>query len=373
VADVRIDLAAREGSARRRAIRLSAWWLGPSNLLERFRDSARGSHACDWYRVLDAFLGVESEDSPIRMRFQALYSEFRSRPPAPSATRRTLHCRVQVRNDLPAHLVTFTSEEEIRTVDFILDLFRDRGYVEMQPATDWRSVGLAGKAHPMLSAKGAQVLVDAREAWQPLIASFAVNWVMRIQPEVLFFHASAVGIDDAGILIAGGKGAGKSTLSMALGAQGHDFLGDEIAAVRKRTLELEPFRRAVSIRPGPQAPQVEQLLKGAPTSTECFPDGTTRTRVEAGKLFPKPVARPRRLQWVFFLRGFADTPRAEPFLPSTADLHLLTPLPGTRWGKSPAAPTFEIAKLLSSTNCYRLHPGLPEETARLVESIVRTR
>ena len=370
MADVLIDVPAGGGSAQ--FIRPAAWRLRPSNLLERFRDSARDVNPCHWYRLVDAFLGVESEDSPLRLRFQELYGEFGADTPAPSETRRGLHCRVQVRSDLPTHLITFTSEEEIRIVDFILDMFHDRGYVEMPGAYDWRCVGLDGKAHPTLSARGAQVLVDAREPWQPLIASFAVNWVMRMQPELLFFHASAVGIDDAGVLITGGKGAGKSTMSMALGAQGHDFLGDEIAAVRKRTYELEPFRRAVSIRPGPQAPQVKRLLEGAPTSTERFPDGSTRTRVEAGKLFPQAGARPRRLRWVFFLSGFADTPRAEAFLPSTADLQQLVPLPGTLGGKSRATRIFEIAKLLSNTNCYRLHPGLPEETARLVERIVRT-
>jgi hypothetical protein len=157
-----------------------------------------------------------------------------------------------------------------------------------------------------------------------------------------------------------------------LAAQGHQFLGDEITAVRPRTLELCPFRRAVSIRPGPQAPQVEKILNDAGYSTERFPDGTTRRRAEPSKLFPQPQTRSLPLRWAFFLRGFEDFPRAKAFLPRTADLRLLSPLPCTFWETSPARPLMEVAKLLSSVKCYLLHPGSPEETARLVEGIVRT-
>jgi hypothetical protein len=142
--------------------------------------------------------------------------------------------------------------------------------------------------------------------------------------------------------------------------------------VRSGTLELCPFRRAVSIRPGPQARQVEQILSNTGYSTERFPDGTTRKRAEASSLFPQAERPSLPLRWVFFLRGFEDLPRAEAFVPRAADLRLLAPLPCTLWGASAARLMMKVAKLLSSVKCYFLHPGLPEETARLVEGIVRT-
>lgn len=358
----------------KRAAEQSAWWQHPSTLVERFRGFDGEAGSCDWYRIVDAFLGIESEDFRLRNRFKELYGEFLRDRPQASERVRSLHCRVQVRDDAPAHLVTFTAPEEVRIVDFILDLYHDRGYVEMHEAnSDWRSLGVAGTARPLLTAKGAHVFVDASQTWQPLVATCAMNWVMRMQRDLLFFHAAAVGIDGAGVLITGGKGAGKSTLSMALAVEGHDFLGDEIAAVRSRTLELSPFRRAVSIRPGPQARRVEQSLRNGSHSTEQFPDGTTRTRAEAGKLFPRPVADSLPLRCVFFLRDFEKNPRAEAFLPRAQDLSLLAPLPCTFWSVSPSRPMMAIAKLLSSVNCYYLHPGSPEATARLVEEIVRTR
>jgi hypothetical protein len=348
------------------------WWENPSALLWHFSDSDR-AQSCDWYRIVDAFVGLDSEDLPLRLRFKQVYGDcVSSSPPGPTSPK-WLHCRVRVSHSAPAQVVTFTSPQQVDIVAFILALFRDRGYVEIQrDHDDWRSLGLAGTDQPLLTAKGGRVLVDALGPWQPLIANCAINWAMWMQREVLFFHAAAVGINGAGVLITGDKGTGKSTLSTALAAKGHAFLGDEIAAVRSRTLTLEPFLRAVSIRPGPRTAQVEQLLDGKSYPTEQFPDGTTRTRARVAELFSESGVLSLPLRKIFFLSGFEDLPRVEAFVPRAADLRLLTPLPCTFWDGSPAPPMMQVAKLLSSASCYRLHPGSPEETARLVERIVRT-
>jgi hypothetical protein len=355
--------------------RFQAWsgWKNPEALLDRFSASEKTRSLCDWYHFVDVLLGIESQDLRFRSRFRQLYGEFLSGPRPVPERFHDLHCRVQVRDGVPANLVTFTAPEQVGVVDFILDLYGDRGYVEMPDNPEgWRSLGLAGAGQPLLTAKGAHVLVDAPQPWQPLIATCAVNWVMRMQPDLLFFHSAAVGIGGTGVLIAGDKGAGKSTLSMALAAQGHKFLGDEIAAVRWQTLEIVPFRRAVSVRPGPQSRRVEKILRHNATFTEQFPDGTTRRRAEARDLFPGVVERSLPLRWVFFLRSFENSPRAEAFAPRTSDLRLLAPMLGTFWKTSPVQPMMQVAKLLSSVRCYFLHPGLPEETASLVEGIVRT-
>jgi hypothetical protein len=348
------------------------WWENPSGLLGQFSPTGCESRSYDWYRIVDTFLGIDSDDPALRKRFLQLYGECLWSPPPETKNTHWLRCRVQVNHGAPADVVTFTASEEVDIVDFILSLFGDRGYVEMhQGLADWRSLGLAGKDQPLLAVKGNQVLVDARESWQPLIASCAINWAMRMQPEMLFFHAAAVGIDGAGVLITGDKGAGKSTLSMALAASGHSFFGDEIAAVRSRTMALESFRRAVSVRPGPRSHQVEKLLQLKSYPTERFPDGTIRTRAQASELFPDAGAISLPLRSIFFLSGFEDKPRTQAFVPRVADLRLLTPLPCAFWGASPASPMMQVAKLLSRVNCYHLHPGQPEDTARLVERIVR--
>lgn len=347
------------------------WWRDPAALLGYFPRADGGSETCDWYRILDGFLGIESQDARFRARFRALYSAFLSSPPDGAENDPWLRCRVQVANGLSANLVTFSASDDFRIVEFIRDAYRERGYVEMQPNANWRSIGVRGSETPLLTSDGVQVLVDACHSWQPLIASCVMNWVMWMQGDFLFLHAAAVGIDGSAILISGEKGTGKSTLSMALAATGHQFFGDEIAVVKPRTMEVFPFRRAVSIRPGPQSRQVESLLANMPYSIERFPDGTTRRRADSYTLFPKPTEKSLPLRTVFFLRAVEETPKAEGFVPRCTDLKLLAPLPGTFWGASPAVPVMELARLLARVKCYFLYPGLPEDTASLIETIVR--
>jgi hypothetical protein len=348
------------------------WWRDPASLFGQFPRVDGGSETCDWYRIVDGFLGIESDDVRFRARFRELYSAFRSSPPNATAPAGWLQCRVQVASGLSANLVTFTASEEFGIVDFIAGVYRERGYVEMHPTANWRSIGVSGSPTPLLTAQGAHVLVDACHPWQPLIAACAMNWVMGMQRDLLFLHAAAVGIDGSGVLISGEKGSGKSTSSMALAATGHSFFGDEIVAVKPRAMEVFPFRRAVSIRPGPQSAQVERLLSTAACSTESFPDGTTRRRGDPNVLFPKSSERSLPLRFAFFLRGFEERPRAEEFVPRSGDLKLLAPMPGAFWGVSPAGPVMQLAQLLANVKCYLLNPGLPDETASLIETIVRT-
>ena len=357
-----------------RPLRSSSWWLEPSKLLTRFSNVGETSRACDWYRIVDGFLGVDSEDLRLRQRFRTLYAELLSGPPSRLEATPWLRCHIQVQDGLPAHRVTFTAPSEVAIIDFLLALFSGRGYVEVDcAAPGWRSLGFRDRTSPLLTARGPRVLVDARETWQPLIGNCAVNWVMHMQPELLFLHAAAVAIGREGVLIAGEKAAGKSTLSMALAARGHDFFGDEIAAVRTETFQLAPFRRAVSVREGPQAPPVKERLTEKCCFTETFPDGTVRSRARASELFPASAARPQPLRWVFFLRGFEQRPRAEAFHPRSQDLRLLMPLACTFWGRSFGARIAQVARLLCNVNCYFLYPGLPEDTAELLERIVRSK
>lgn len=372
VSGVRCGPAADSRWADPPAVCSSSWWQNPSDLLAQLSEADGKLRPRDWYHIVDGFLAVDSEDLKFRQRFRSLYAELLCGPPSPREATQGLRCHIQVRDGLPAHLVTFTAPSEVAIIDFILALFPGRGYVEMdRAAPGWRSIGCAESTSPLLTVRGTQALVDAREVWQPLIANCAVNWVMHMQPEVLFFHAATVAIGGEGVLIAGEKGAGKSTLSMALAAHGHDFLGDEIAAVRTGTFELAPFRRSLSARKGPQAPRVEEKLRNK-CFTETFPDGTVRLQATAGELFPAAGARPGPLRWVFFLRGFEQRPRAEPFHPRSQDLHLLVPLACTFWGTSSLARMTQVAQLLSTVNCYVLSLGPPEDTAKLLERIVRS-
>ena len=79
-------------------------------------------------------------------------------------------------------------------------------------------------------------------------------------------------------MLVGPKGAGKSTLALALAARGHALLGDEHACYLPATGELLPFRRPVGIKPGPRSSAVEGALARRGRSPER--DGMMRLPLE---------------------------------------------------------------------------------------------
>jgi hypothetical protein len=152
VRGVRFDLDADPPLAYPQSLSPSLWWQEPCDLVARFWSADGEFRPCDWYRIVDRFLGVDSEDLTLRQRFRTLYAEFLSPAPSPSEATQGLQCRIQVRDGLPVHLVTFTALSEIAIIDFILALFPGRGYAEMdRAAAGRRSIGFAEKAPPLLT------------------------------------------------------------------------------------------------------------------------------------------------------------------------------------------------------------------------------
>jgi energy-coupling factor transporter ATP-binding protein EcfA2 len=194
---------------------------------------------------------------------------------------------------------------------------------------------------------------------------------MMIQRDVLFFHAASLAIGGKGVLIFGPKGAGKTTISLALAGRDHSFLGDEYAAVSASDFELLPFRRTASIREGPRTEQVDEYLAAHDCQVENNLDGTTRRRACVGEIFPGATPRSAFLTHAFFLSGFASRPGLRRFQPGIESLHLLAPLLCTVWGVPASVRALSFLRLLSRARCYQLEAGgHPDETAALVEQTV---
>jgi len=159
-------------------------------------------------------------------------------------------------------------------------------------------------------------------------------------------------------------------LSLALAARGHGFLGDEIAGIRRDGGDVAPFRRAASIRRGPQAASVTEYLERAQPGRVVTSDGTDRVRLPVSRIFPGARPRPVRLTHAFFLESAAQRPRAERFDFAMRDVARLSPMHGTLRGESGG----EILAFLNSFRpvlCYSLaRGGTPDETAELIEQIV---
>ena len=237
---------------------------------------------------------------------------------------------------------------------------------------NWRCFAQASRvSFPVVSVCGTTMLVDRSLPWQWLVAHCFLDHVMRIQRDYCFFHAATVAVGKKGVFIGGAKGAGKSTLSLALAARGHGFLGDEVAQLHGTTGTMLPFRRAVSIRTGPQASAVREFISRNQFDSETLPDGTQRLRLPVSWIFPESGSYPAQLTHAFFLSEKEPQCRASQFDFSLRDLKLIEPLRATIAGSTGPQLMLRFLGLFGGASCFRLAPGgSPDETAQTIETLV---
>jgi hypothetical protein len=177
-------------------------------------------------------------------------------------------------------------------------------------------------------------------------------------------------IRGAGALLFGDKCAGKTTTALFLAARGHGLLSDEVGAVHSGDNALAPFRRALSIRPGPIPDIVRGRLQSGDFSREILADGTSRIRARIGSLFHLNSAAATPLKCMFFLSGFAAMPRVRRITPGTEHLAHLQPFGSSMYGVSKRDAVFQLANMLARTQVYALTLGPPDATAALIEGIM---
>lgn len=355
-------LAAGEGTGDGGA---SRWWLDAPVVAS---DPGTGAAwaATEWYRLGDGWLAVRSEDDAFRSRVAELYRDCAVEAPAAGAAP-VVQCDVRCAGSL-AH-VTLRDGAALDQATFALDLFAERGFREVPGAPDgWRAVQLGpGPEAGTVLVDGDLVVALLAGAWRSFVGSLAVSRLFARQAGVVFLHAASVSVRGQGMLLIGPKGAGKTTLALALGARGHACLGDEIAAVRLATHELVPVRRSLAVRDGPRAAAVASALGGAPR--ERFPDGSHRTRSHASTLFPGAAPTPAPLRHIVFLRGLADAPALTARGATRADLGALSPLGATLWGRPPFQRARDLLGLLARASCHDLTLGDPDATAARLDQL----
>lgn len=239
-------------------------------------------------------------------------------------------------------------------------------------AGNWELFGHGSNGRALVAIRGNRIVLDRSLPWQMLIAHYFLNHLMRLQPKLLFCHGATIGIERHGVVLIGAKGAGKSTLSLALAARGHRFLGDEVVTIDSESGAVLPFPRAVSIRPGPQSAFVSRYVDENPVDWEMLADGTRRARVSASRLFPSASEQAIPLTHAFFLEGtIARVPEATAIKFSFQHLPLVSPLHATLASGSAAQRSVEFLRLLNRVACYRLTPGgTPDHTAEFIERMV---
>ena len=231
----------------------------------------------------------------------------------------------------------------------------------------WTEVSMPGE--PVLFAYRDDVCLfrKSHPEWRPKLLTVLYRGALRLRDDVIFFHASALSVAGRGVLIIGRKMSGKSTTSLALAARGHAILADSCACYAPATGQLIPFRRPVGIREGPRSRAVDEALARMDVR------GVQRDssyRVDLTTLLPAKESGPVPADVIFFLRGFAPTPRIERLKNDGAELPNLRPIYSSFANAPHTQRVFELIRLLSRARLYGLWPGDPDETAQSMEEIL---
>lgn len=227
-------------------------------------------------------------------------------------------------------------------------------------------LAVRGEREPALEADRTGCRIALREGWRKAVALLLLQRLMRSREDAIFFHAASVSLRGAGVMLVGPKGAGKSTLALALAARGHALLGDENACYLPATRSLVPFRRPVGVKPGPRSRAVDAALRARGLSPER--DGMMRVPVR--DLFPGGEPAPVPLRALVFLDGFADDPALRRLQPGRAELARLQPVGSSMLNASHSRRVFEMAGLLAHCAVWALTAGAPDATAEAVEETV---
>ena len=315
------------------------------------------------FALADVSLDVAGDDAALFDELAVVLG-----PPRPANTPRA-RLRAEVRAVDPpesfGHLrLDAGTEDQLAPSDFLLGLLSPEfPFHLVAPHSSWTQLAFRGQERPAFALRGRDCLFGTDARWRTAVSLFLFQRLMRLRADAVFFHASTVAIGGRGVMIVGAKGAGKSTLALALAARGVPLLGDENACYVPARHELVPFLRPLGVKPGPRAAGVSEALARLGRD----PDREGPARIPADALFPANAPVPVPLRAVVFLEPFGPEPRLARVEPGRVELAALQPV-GSSLVNAPAAQrVFEMARLLASAEVFRLWPGDPDATAVFVQ------
>lgn len=347
---------------------------------QRAQKASTSNRTGPWFRLGDAFLRVDADGCGFLDEFETRYRDCVVAQPSPgppglrcSAARlpgSSLLCMSFDGPDMPDPLcATGTPFRMLRHL---------ASYAETPgPHAGWRMwVHRDDPRRFLLAGDQRRLVVDLDLAPPEFAIDCLVAVVQSLQPDVLFLHGASFGIAGAGALLLGCGKAGKSTTALALLARGHAVLGDDVAAIRMRSREVLPFRKTMSIRPGPPMQFLDARLRAVRHTVVGGDQGALRTLVSIGDLFPASTGSALPLRFAFVLDGFAESTALTQFEPSISDTRSLKAVVSESipsWGLSAGRDLMRfltVVNLLSDINCYRIKLGSPEASAAAIQDLM---
>jgi hypothetical protein len=316
------------------------------------------------FHMLEVELRIEGEDDGLGDEFASVFDA----PPVPGVDPRATLTVTVVPSASPGWAELRAGGDDLPDpAAFLLGFASPTVPLQVLSSSEGRTlIGLGDDPEPAFEFQGARCAFRRVPRWRRIIANFLYLRLLRLRPDLIFFHAASVGIGGAGLLLVGPKGSGKSTLSASLAVRGHAFLGDETAAYQPQTGLLLPFRRPIGIKAGPRAAAIARALEAAGYAGD--EDGLTRVPIE--RLLSVPPATPLPLRAVLFLQGFGPQPAVTRTEAGREELSQMQPLANSL-AAGATLRIFEMIRLLGATPCYRVVAGDPDETAVLVEEALK--
>ena len=311
-------------------------------------------------------MSLATDDESFAGRFHDIYAECAvPRPERPDGPQ--LRCVVRLDAATPSVVVDVAPIGD--DASLVARLLHDQGYRAVPSlGVGWRRFA-PPPGWPAAAYSDGCLVLHRDTPWQWLVGHLVVSRLLALQSDLLCFHAAAVVIGGRGALLTGGRGSGKTSVSLALAAHGHGFLSDEVGALRITTGQLVSVRRAALVRPGPGAAVLGGAILGV-GPVDLAPDLGARLCVPVSSAFPRAAAHSAGLRAVIHLRRFADVSHVERFEVRPDRLDAFTPMACSVHGADGPSRMMRFLQLLEGMDCYALDAASPASAAALIEQVM---
>ena len=195
---------------------------------------------------------------------------------------------------------------------------------------------------------------------------FVINAVVKRNLTHIMLHASALAFGNTGVIFPASSGSGKTTIALALIAQGFQYLSDEVAMIDAEDLTLHPLPRGLAIREN--AFHLLQSLNKPPPSAGFYPQtSSSHFRYFNPTAFTRQAAEPP-----VFVRHvvFLDKPAVstKTHLKKISKAQAVSQLLSCSFANRPLAEgnIAHCIKLSQRTECYALTGGNLQERVNAV-------